>query len=59
MGILNCCFLYILICQFLCIVSCCLQHPAFKGRIRKRMGDRAFGDLENIAFTIKYELGIT
>jgi len=25
MGILNCCFLYILICQFLCIVSYCLQ----------------------------------
>lgn len=34
-----------------------VTHPAFKGRIRKRMGDRAFGDLENIAFTIKYELG--
>lgn len=34
-----------------------VTHPAFKGRIRKRMGDRAFGDMENIAFTIKYELG--
>jgi len=34
-----------------------VTHPNIKGRIRKRMGDRAFGDLENIAFSIKYELG--
>jgi len=32
-------------------------HPNFTGRIRKRMGDRAFSDLENIAFSIKYEIG--
>ncbi len=34
-----------------------VTHPNFKGRIRKRMGDRAFDDLENISFSIKYELG--
>lgn len=34
-----------------------VTHPKFKGRIRKRMGDRDFQDLETIAFTIKYDLG--
>ncbi|MBN1187004.1 MAG: phage integrase SAM-like domain-containing protein [Bacteroidales bacterium] len=34
-----------------------VTHPNFKGRIRKRMGDRSFSDLENYAFTIRYELG--
>jgi site-specific recombinase XerD len=34
-----------------------VTHPKFKGRIRKRMGDREFDDFENIAFSIKYELG--
>lgn len=34
-----------------------VTHPNFKGRIRKRLGDRSYEDLENIKFTIKYELG--
>jgi site-specific recombinase XerD len=34
-----------------------LTHPNFKGRIRKRLGDRQYDDLENIAFNIRFELG--
>lgn len=34
-----------------------VTHPNFKGRIRKRLGDRSYEDLENIMFSIKYELG--
>ncbi len=34
-----------------------LTHPNFKGRIRKRLGDRLYDDLENIAFNIRFELG--
>lgn len=34
-----------------------VTHANFKGRIRKRLGDKQFEDLENIAFNIRYELG--
>jgi len=34
-----------------------VTHPNFKGRIRKRLCDRIYEDLENIMFSIKYELG--
>ncbi|NLD49141.1 MAG: tyrosine-type recombinase/integrase [Clostridiaceae bacterium] len=34
-----------------------VTHPKFKGRIRKRLGDRDVQDLESIAFNLKYELG--
>jgi site-specific recombinase XerD len=34
-----------------------VTHPNFKGRIRKRLGDRQYDDLESIAFNIRYELG--
>ncbi len=34
-----------------------VTHPNFKGRIRKRLGDRQYEDLENIAFNIRFELG--
>jgi integrase len=34
-----------------------VKHQNFKGRIRKRLGDRQFEDLENIAFNIRFELG--
>jgi site-specific recombinase XerD len=34
-----------------------VTHQDFKGRIRKRLGDRQFEDLENIAFNIRFELG--
>lgn len=35
----------------------CITHPNFKGRIRKRLGDKQYEDLENIAFNIRFELG--
>ena len=31
-----------------------VTHPKFKGRIRKRLGDRDVQDLESIAFNLKY-----
>jgi len=34
-----------------------ITHPNFKGRIRKRLGDRQFENLEDISFNIRYELG--
>jgi len=34
-----------------------VTHPKFKGRIRKRLGDRDVQDLESIAFNLKYDLG--
>lgn len=34
-----------------------ITHANFKGRIRKRLGDRTFEDLQNIAFNLKFELG--
>lgn len=34
-----------------------VKHQNFKGRIRKRLGDRQYEDLENIAFNIRFELG--
>ncbi len=34
-----------------------MKHQNFKGRIRKRLGDRQYEDLENIAFNIRFELG--
>ena len=34
-----------------------VTHVNFKGRIRKRLGDRQYDDLENIAFNIRFELG--
>lgn len=34
-----------------------ITHPNFKGRIRKRLGDRSYDDLENIKFSIRYDLG--
>lgn len=34
-----------------------VTHSKFKGRIRKRLGDRPYEDLENVAFNLKYELG--
>jgi len=33
-----------------------VTHPNFKGRIRRRLGDRSYDTLENISFTIRYEL---
>ena len=34
-----------------------VKHTSFKGRIRKRLGDKPFEELESIAFNIKYDLG--
>ena len=34
-----------------------VTHGNFKGRIRKRLGDKQYEDLENIAFNIRFELG--
>lgn len=34
-----------------------VTHPNFKGRIRKRLGGRSYAVLENIGFTLRYELG--
>lgn len=34
-----------------------VTHTRFKGRIRKRLGDKPFEELEAIAFNIKYDLG--
>ena len=34
-----------------------VTHISFKGRIRKRLGDKPFEELESIAFNIKYDLG--
>ncbi len=34
-----------------------VSHPYFKGRIRKRLGDRPFEDADNIALNIRFELG--
>ncbi len=34
-----------------------VTHPNFIGRIRKRLGDKQYDDLENIAFNIRFELG--
>lgn len=33
-----------------------VTHPNFKGRIRKRLGNKSYDTLENISFTIRYEL---
>jgi integrase len=33
-----------------------VTHQNFKGRIRKRLGDRPLEDLENIAFNVRFEL---
>ena len=33
-----------------------VTHPNFKGRIRRRLGDKSYDTLENISFTIRYEL---
>ncbi len=34
-----------------------ITHPNFTGRIRKRLGDRSYDDLENIKFSIRYDIG--
>jgi site-specific recombinase XerD len=34
-----------------------ITHSSFKGRVRKRLGDRPYEDLETIAFNLKFELG--
>lgn len=34
-----------------------VTHSSFKGRVRKRLGDRPYEDLETIAFNLKFELG--
>jgi site-specific recombinase XerD len=34
-----------------------ITHASFKGRIRKRLGDRKLEDLQSIAFNLKFELG--
>src|SRR5664280_1577737 len=33
-----------------------VTHTSFKGRIRKRLGDKSYEELENISFNLKYEL---
>lgn len=34
-----------------------VTHPSFKGRIRKRLGDKASEELDNFVLNIRYELG--
>jgi site-specific recombinase XerD len=33
-----------------------ITHPSFKGRIRKRLGNKASNDMESIAYNIKFEI---